>query len=278
MRCTKCAFAICSALLGVAAMAGQPRVSFDSLSERGMALIPGESPDFEALLSSSIEPDAIGSIRAILPYTVIVRNDTSEWLIAVTVRFELTDRNGRTVWHLMRFMTRQNVRRQMVPPAGAVFMTPLPGMNTLLGQGKKLALSSIDLARHLTPLAQLYSGQSRVSITLDSVVFENGELIGPDRGHTLETLNERRRAEEQLAAELSVRHGAEIRSYLASIPPADAPTLDQMDQFKDHQHSIASLLAVHLGTIKAESQEEEARKWLKAMMQAPLPILRRRDP
>jgi hypothetical protein len=74
-------------LTAAAAMNALPLVSYAGLPGTGIELVLPSSPEFASALTASLGPDALARYQAVLPYSMIVKNATSEalWLVAVRV-------------------------------------------------------------------------------------------------------------------------------------------------------------------------------------------------
>ena len=98
-------------------------------------------------------------------------------------------------------------------------MSPLSGLSLYMGPGETSPrLQNTDrLIQAITSLVQSYSDKSDVSISLDSVIFQDNGMIGPDIAGKLDEINRERRISKQLAKELLHRNASERSAYLTAV-------------------------------------------------------------
>jgi hypothetical protein len=260
-------------------MSAKPHVSYVGLPGSGIHLLPATSPEFIAALKSAADPESIFSIQSILPYSVMVKNFTEERLLMVTVRLYLTEPSGKRVWHDVTHGTRKNYPTDMIAPGSLVLITPEGGLNTVLSGSNSMHIPEKKmLSLSLTQLLDQYSRQSEVDITLDSVVFEDGGVIGPDKSGNMQAVNAWIAAEENVITEVLSRHGEEVNAFLASVRDTPAPfggSLDKTDEFADHRRTYADDL---ISQRQAFRSEEEFFNFLRSSLASRIPALKRRQP
>ena len=95
-----------------------------------------------------------------------------------------------------------------------VLITPPDGgLSTKLRKAMCIPEAAM-LERRLVSRVEFYSRQLQVEVTLDSVVFEDGEVVGPRHYGQPSDYESRTTAETELANEVLARHGDEIVRYL----------------------------------------------------------------
>jgi len=112
---------------------------------------------------------------------------------------------------------------------------------------------------------------------VDAVVFDDGGVIGPDKGRTLEKLNAWAAAEEAIIENALARHGAELDAYLGSVRNAAVPrsaSLDDVDHFAAHQQEFAEALLSQRQAFKSEADFFE---YLQTRRLLRIPTLKRRQ-
>jgi hypothetical protein len=185
----------------------------DSLS--GIALVGPSDPAFLLAVQALIGAANFPSYEPALPYSVLVRNDTSRPIIDVCVIFDVTQVNGKKDGSLASGWG------NIPPSAGAV---------PLLAPGAQLLASAVRGYAYTTPrrnpppadlaarLAELSSAAS-IMVSLDSVLFADGTLAGPDTRNNFVQYSQRLAADRDLAAAvLSYQSGSVsgLQSYLDS--------------------------------------------------------------
>jgi hypothetical protein len=99
-----------------------------------------------------------------------------------------------------------------------VLVTPEAGLNILLPQSKPLYIPDLDRLKNvLAGVVGRYNSLSALKIELDSVVYEDGRVVGPDRARITERLNTRAAAEREVISGLKGKRGDEISAYLKSV-------------------------------------------------------------
>jgi len=211
------AFALAAKIL-----AAQPAVVVTPISDSlpGMALVGPSDPDFLLAVQALIGAADFASYQPGLPYSVLVRNGTSQALIDACVIFDVTQANGKKDGSLAWCMG------SIPPPAGA---------KPLLAPGAQLLASAIANYAYITPrrnpplpapatrLAELSSAAS-ITISLDSVLFADGTFAGPDTRNNFVQDSQKLAADQAFAAAvLSYQSGSVsgLQSYLDSEAVAD---------------------------------------------------------
>lgn len=114
------------------------------------------------------------------------------------------------------WMTNHPVK--MLEPGTIALITPPDGsLSAVLQKGMHIPEAE-ELERHVASRVDRYSQQSEMEVTLDSVVFADGEVIGPDRMGNLAKMNSWAAAEAGIESEVLARQGDDIAHYLESVP------------------------------------------------------------
>lgn len=100
-----------------------------------------------------------------------------------------------------------------------VMMAPISGLSLHLV--RKESIPKLQNANHLNVaianLIQSCAEKSEVAVALDSVIFKDNTVIGPDLAGKLDELNSERRILRQLATELLNQPSSERSAYLMAI-------------------------------------------------------------
>ena len=102
-------------------MTAAPSITFNNFRGSQMELIPGSSPQFMQLLTTFCGPDAVEVLRPMLPYFVMVRNDSSSTVVQLTIRVNLKDYDGSVVPNTYSLV----IGGSGVPRGELVLMTPI---------------------------------------------------------------------------------------------------------------------------------------------------------
>lgn len=274
--------------LGFIPTMAMPTVSYSGLSNSGVELVPSDSPEFSRVLKQYVEPKSLDLIQSILPYTVIVKNNSRERLLMVTIRISARDETGRTTFHDITLGTRNSNSVNMVAPGCTVLITPEPGLNTILRAGTLLRIGDQDTDTTLKGLLRVagrYRQKAQVDIALDSVVFEDGHLVGPDSVGILAMVNSMADAEDSVISGALPKSGDELKGYLGSLKDghhlgdkdldltADEQSKAPDNQLQQNRTRLASEL---LAQRKAFQSDSEFHRYLQTKIDSRIPRLWRK--
>lgn len=203
----------------VLAFGGLAQVSMIDQSEpiAGVTVIRYGDPEFPAALEKLTAGADLGAAAALLPYSVILRNDGPRKLLAVLRRYEVTRSDG----------TRQLITRRteaLASPSDAlavgafILLSPMGGLGTA-STNKVLLGSGMMGAEVQRWVPQLQSAQ-KIVFSVDSVVFEDGEIAGPDKSQYGREIEEVQRARRDLKASMPPEAG-DLRAWLQSQIKSD---------------------------------------------------------
>ena len=157
-------------------MSAAPHITISSLGRDGVVLLPSSHPEFE----SAFKAGRAKEYDPILPYTVVIKNNTDEEIIAYSVLWNCTDADGhftrsrRTVVNFSNLAPGAN----LIPHATEI-VSMLSGLEAGGQRADFATVSRIDKD------AARFSQQRDVNIALDAVLFADGSAIGPDAAHSI---------------------------------------------------------------------------------------------
>jgi hypothetical protein len=134
--------------------------------------------------------------QSLAPFAVILENHSGKDVVSLTLRWTWIDRSGRQhendFWIDGLFL----VHRPVVANGDVLLVTPSFLLaKSLLTSGTILPASRASLAQQAAQL----SGSSQLALTVDSVIFADGLVLGPDQSNTLVKIRARRQAATQLS-------------------------------------------------------------------------------
>lgn len=138
----------------------------------GVELIGSQSPDFQTFLQAAISPDVVKQFSAWLPYTVVLRNNSPQPLVAYHMKWAL-DPPRKGGWGNGE-VSGTGPEGYLNPGKALVFMlgfnlTDAPRPDKQAGIQRQGASMLSALQRGNAP-----------TIFLDSAIFASGQFIGPD--------------------------------------------------------------------------------------------------
>jgi len=258
---------------GATPMIAAPHVTYKGLPGNSIELITNSSLEFTAALGASADPTAVATIQPILPYSAIVQNKTSRNLMQISVRTYLTDESGKTRENTTVLGRSGYPASWIASPGEMILITPPEGsLSTVLK--RRTAPMSIpeheSLAHQLATSVNRFSKLSEVEITIDSVIFDDGEVIGEDRLGNQVKVNAMNAAEADILREMSA--ASDITAYLKSVPePAELytrrapPTRENMSDeqlfkvtYDEQRYRFAQGLLNTQTFLKSQTKSEDA--------------------
>jgi hypothetical protein len=226
---------------------GRPTLSYSAPNEPGLLLLTPDSAQF----MKELEPFVAGSPKRllddVLPYTVIVKNATNRHIAGLMVLYYLRNSQGEPIYHsfYLGSLVRQPAR--MMGPGQARLICPVPFFYNAVnkGRGAHPALSTEAMIEQARLRLGEYTNQPEVHVSLDAVVFEDGEIVGADKSNTMSTLNAYIRAEKDLRVDIVTRDAAQIKVYLEELlrrpdKPSSGP--HDVDYYERRRRDMARTL------------------------------------
>jgi hypothetical protein len=199
---------------------GRMEVS-NPLQQEGLSVEDATSPSFNTSVQKFLEPEVFARARSFLPQSLVITNNTGRYLWGFTVIYTYPDRISLagTPWTHRISPTAAGPadRRFMLPPGASYLITPVSDfLASIDAAGNRLEAPYMD--EGLERVISIYEAQhigDRLEVVLDSVIYEDGTLAGPDSAGMLRTINDRIRADKDLGSSLAKLRGEELRSKLA---------------------------------------------------------------
>jgi hypothetical protein len=213
-----------------------PTITFADLSGQGVRLVGASSSSFSQLLQQRVDPETIALLSPILPYAVIVLNDSAQAITALTVQYSLKNPAGKPITYRMTLSTLNRAREQMLLPGELALFVPKQKLCAKLRSGSnKMALKNAPLN---WPSQNLFDSQTDIQISIDVTIFEDGSAIGIDAGSTVARRNAFLEAGHDIATAVLARSGADLKSYLSQLASAQKSPVD--DPYGFEAESLAS--------------------------------------
>jgi hypothetical protein len=157
----------------------------------GVTVVPPSDPSFGPLVDGLVPASARPVVRPILPYSIVVRNNSTLPILVVVIYADVVDAQG----HLSSvgqaqyspggFPFVKDNRHPLLPQGGSVFFPP-----------DEVYTNAIQLLQHNMPvetrrynktleLPAFYDSARSVTFVLDSLLFADGKFVGPDKANML---------------------------------------------------------------------------------------------
>lgn len=231
---------------------GGPVITYSGVNEAGVRLLDPQTNDFQdelRLLTAGASPDLLPDI---LPYSIIIKNGSARFIAALVVLYRVENPQRQPVLHNFFLGSTVLQRNRMLAPGQTRFVCPVPFLFEAANRGQ-LAYApppTDELRADARRRLSRYTSQKAINISLDAVVFEDGEIVGRDESKTMATLNAWIRAESDIRSAAAVRDAAQVRAYLEEIvsrPAKRAATPLEVDQYEVRLRDFASTMLRVLG-------------------------------
>jgi len=232
------------------------QINIQDIPEQNITLVTAANPIFDGQLrkifgtGSDMDDPALVVQR---PFSVILENGSGQTLIGMSFRYTEIDSAGTTTTHDLFFFALDGVKDARIPPAGLAWVTPRRVMNHAWNQAIPLQVQQSAIA-DMSKLA----GLSRLTISLDAVIYDDGTFAGANATHAFEQATASVWQKRLLAQELVRRQSAgqtdeEITGWLRGLNSPDPDyrvqdidTLDWSNRYRA-QYARRLLLAYQSG-------------------------------
>jgi hypothetical protein len=159
----------------------------------------------------------------------------------------------------------------MIAPGDVLLITPLPGYSAVF-RPPATRINEPYIYPELEESVPLYlseEGCSELEATIDSVIFDDGTLVGPDSANRVESVNNKFYSDQEILASVGTTRGDELRQHLVYYTRRPI----QNRQMEQSRRDASFLLAM----LDREGEAEAART-IEAMRSVkPLGPIKRRD-
>jgi len=146
-------------------MEGQSRLLVSQfLERRGVVVRDFPDPVFQSTLSP--QRDRAGD--ALLPYAVVLDNQTDLAVVGYSLKWEGSDPSGQHFEHFLEWF--DSGRFQAIPAHSRKLLSIEQNLNTA---GAKLS------AKRVADLTRAYTGSRAIRVSVDTLMFEDGSSAGP---------------------------------------------------------------------------------------------------
>ncbi len=153
----------------------------------GLTIVRPTDPGLQPLVSSALRPDPASELAGLLPYSLLVQNNTPRTICAYTLRLTYVDVDGRSGGRNRQYFNFDpTVGGIRIPPGEIHLVTPSVSMKVY--PQLKTASAQVSAGGSASRVLDALKSQTAVTVSMDLVVFDNGQVIGPDEGNTLEYL------------------------------------------------------------------------------------------
>jgi hypothetical protein len=152
----------------------------------GVEIIGPQSTDYGPMVDQILGSIRSQTLNAWLPFGVVIKNSTSQNLVAVAARWDVTNGRRQTGSRVLE-QDLWSQPHQQIPPGGSAVVLPILMVQDASHLPPPFRLTppaGFVPANNQNPSA-LQSAQS-LKVTLDGVVFASGQFAGPNTAHEFE--------------------------------------------------------------------------------------------
>ncbi|HEY2499501.1 MAG TPA: hypothetical protein VGK24_20765 [Candidatus Angelobacter sp.] len=192
------------------------------LHAAGLTVLDATSSDFMSEIQTLLDTEAISKTSSFLPYSLVVINNTGRYIWGFTVVYSYPDwiSPSGTAWkhRISPSAAGPANRARMLAPGTRFLITPVSDfLASRDANGNRMLQPFFDdgLDRMIQDFESKHTkNNERVEASIDSIIFEDGTLAGPDSEGMMRKVNDRIRAEKDLAASVSNLRGEDLRKKL----------------------------------------------------------------
>lgn len=236
--------------LGHGAVAAGRNVAITNpISDQGLRVIDAASPDFMPEIKQLLDPLAIKKAQPFLTKSVVIANDTGKYVWGFTVIFTFPEQispSGNPWRHIISPSPGGPAPHEaMLPPGGRYLVTPVPGFHAFRqASGEHRLRPYLDESMNHSIqlfLSQHSSDLERVEISVDSIIYEDGVIDGPDVAERQSEINDQIKAHKDVTILLQKLKGAALKEKLAALSNTDT-----VDHYSMRLNRLAALLQKRL--------------------------------
>jgi len=157
----------------------QTAINVKDLAPQGVILIPSTSAEFGGNVSALLgTPSPIAA--SLLPYSLILKNMTAQTIRGYALQWTFFTKDGSVAdadYHTEQDFDTRRRGGSEIPPGSSRVISPAG----LLRSGS-MSYAGIGLSRNASAKLATYAS---ITVSLDSVAFENGKVIGPNEGASI---------------------------------------------------------------------------------------------
>jgi hypothetical protein len=168
--------------------------------DRHILLQPLTQQTLASLSDFKISEEQRTALGGIIPLSLTLTNVSGKAIVQVTVRYTSVPvgKAGRSRHFTMQLSSLGIDRRSAWIDSGrTVFLCPESRLSAMVSSGN---VSTEQIKRSVTAIGRLFTSDWTVTVSLDSIAFEDGEVIGPDEFRVIEQQNESAKGRSDLLA------------------------------------------------------------------------------
>jgi hypothetical protein len=162
--------------ISVSQLMAQTVINVKDLSANGVILAPSTAPEFSTQAAILLGPLSATS-AGLLPYSLILKNTTGQTIRGYALQWTFFTKDGSVAnadYHTEQNFDTREIGGSEIPPGSSRVISPL---------GLLASASKPDAGTGVGPnISAKLANYASITVSLDSVAFENGKVIGPNDG------------------------------------------------------------------------------------------------
>lgn len=225
------------------AKVGSISVSLKDLPDIGIRLIGSNDNSFESLLSTKLQGETRAAAETLSPFTFFIKNEADRAIIGYSIKWEMMGPDGVPHSHVKNYLASDVlVGRPLdglhgVIQPGSIRLISLAPIEEINGarQGGGLRAeraNAFPLAEQVEQLSARTAAFNVITISIDSVLLDDGTFAGPDTCEEFAKINARLNARRDLLRQLEndSRGNSPSRAFDRLREIANGPKLDRHSQ------------------------------------------------
>lgn len=225
------------------------------LRAEGLRVIQAGDPQFHSEVAQLLDKEVALEVAPLLKQGIVVCNDTGRYIWGFTVIYTYPGRrtaNGLPLQHQLNVSPGGATdRSHLLGPGGCYLVTPVASIvaaRTAHGARTLEISKQLDLGSTMAAFAADDASRgSQVSVAIDSIIYEDGRIVGPDLAGQQRRINEVVESESAFLSEINGLRGQQLHTTLLAL--AKGSTQDQKSRY------TAGLAGAFLNVYETQGEE-----------------------
>ncbi|MCC6589516.1 MAG: hypothetical protein IT168_22655 [Bryobacterales bacterium] len=180
-----CTILICLGLIpaqGATAQQLSYASNSDDYAAYGVEIKYPSSKDFAASVQSLIGPENLGRLRYLLQFCLLLKNNGSKEIMMTTLRFQSTRGDEPPAHQVIQLNggTASDGTQKNITPGSTYILGPTTLVTRAMAVAMTRAMPSAEATPTITDVANRFQTFDKSAMSLDSIVFSDGTVVGPD--------------------------------------------------------------------------------------------------
>lgn len=225
------------------AKVGSTSVALKDLPDIGIRIIGPNDDSFEGLLSTKLQGEVRAAAETLSPFSFFIKNETDRSIIGYSIKWEMMGPDGVPHSHVKTYLASDVLigrpvegLQGVIQPSSVrlISLAPFEEINRARqGGGSRAArANAFPLAEQVEQLSARTARFNVITISIDSVLLDDGTFAGPDTCEEFEKINARLNARRDLLHQFEndSRGNSSSRAFDRLNEIVSGPKLDRHSQ------------------------------------------------